>query len=571
VSKIGKYDVVEELGRGGMGVVYKAHDSLMERDVAIKVMSDLMLAVPEIRSRFFREARTAGKLSHENITVVYDVGEDEGRPYIVMEYLTGSDLTALIEKQEPIPFLQKLDYAIQICRGLSYSHANEIVHRDIKPQNIRIVGNGKVKIMDFGIARSLTSTLTTTGAVIGTPYYMSPEQIQGRHVDKRSDIFSFGVLFYELLTGRKPFTGDVPTAVMFKIVYDEPERIDDTQIDHRNGLRDVVMKLLAKDPDNRYQDLAEAADALENIVADLRMEERRKIEQLRQRLGKLIAESRTFLRGNKFRRARDLVEQAARMDPANTEIARLRNEITAAEEREAKRLFIEERLNGSRRAIEAKEMEKALGLLQEILKVEPENAEAVRLSHEVRDAIAYAHSGDIRYAPTRKPGETNPLAPDAPTQFVRPEKTTPPPVRQVIARPAPPKPDRPRPATVIPTRGKKPYVIAGALALVVVAAVLYRTVLYVPSVPQGFVALNVLPWGEVVKIVTDTGNEVRLPGKTWTPCRLTLPEGSYYIHVINPMYAKPLIDTVTVRNNEIQPVTKKFAGFDDQLVLSKFQ
>jgi serine/threonine-protein kinase len=318
VSKIGKYDIVEELGRGGMGVVYKAHDSLMERDVAIKVMSDLMLAVPEIRQRFFREARTAGRLSHENITVVYDVGEDEGRPYIVMEYLTGNDLAALIEGNEPISFLQKLDYAIQICRGLSYSHANEIVHRDIKPQNIRIVGNGKVKIMDFGIARSLTSTMTTTGAVIGTPFYMSPEQIQGRHVDKRSDIFSFGVLFYELLTGKKPFTGDVPTAVMFKIVYDEPERIDDAQIDHRNGLRDVVMRTLAKDPDNRYQDLAEVADALENIVADLRTDERKRMEQFRMRLGKLIAESRTLLRGNKFRKARDLVDQAARMDPAST-------------------------------------------------------------------------------------------------------------------------------------------------------------------------------------------------------------------------------------------------------------
>jgi serine/threonine protein kinase len=147
---------------------------------------------------------------------------------------------------------------------------------------------------------------------------MSPEQIQGRHVDKRSDIFSFGVLFYELLTGRKPFTGDAPTAVMFKIVYDEPERLDDSQIDHRGGLRDLVMKVLAKDPDNRYQDLAEVADAIENIVADLRADERRRMEQLRMRLGKLIAESRTLLRGNKFRKARDLVEQAARVDPAST-------------------------------------------------------------------------------------------------------------------------------------------------------------------------------------------------------------------------------------------------------------
>ena len=558
-----------------MGVVYKAHDSLMERDVAIKVMSDLMLAVPEIRQRFFREARTAGRLSHENITVVYDVGEDEGRPYIVMEYLTGNDLAALIEGKEPISFLQKLDFAIQICRGLSYSHANEIVHRDIKPQNIRIVGNGKVKIMDFGIARSLTSTMTTTGAVIGTPYYMSPEQIQGRHVDKRSDIFSFGVLFYELLTGKKPFTGDVPTAVMFKIVYDEPERIDDARIDHRSGLRDVVTKTLAKDPDNRYQDLAEVADALENIVADLRTDERKRMEQFRMRLGKLISESRTLLRGNKFRKARDLVDQAARMDPASTEVARLRNEITAAEEREAKRVFIEERLNGARRGIEAKELEKALGLLKEILKVEPEHAEAVRLSREVRDAIMYASTGDVRYAATRKPGETDPLVPpprsEEPTQLFQPEVTAPPRGKPAIPGQAQPGPGRPRPATLIAQPRKKTYMVAGAVVLVIAAAVFYRTVLYVPPAPRGYVGLNILPWGEVARIVSDKGREVPLPGKTWTPCRLALPEGVYYIHVTNPMFPKPLIDTVTVLNNEDRLVTKKFTGFDDKLDLSKFQ
>ena len=558
-----------------MGVVYKAHDALMERDVAIKVMSDLMLAVPEIRQRFFREARTAGRLSHENITVVYDVGEDEGRPYIVMEYLTGNDLAALIEKKNPIPFLGKLDYAIQICRGLSYSHANEIVHRDIKPQNIRIVGNGKVKIMDFGIARSLTSTMTTTGAVIGTPYYMSPEQIQGRHVDKRSDIFSFGVLFYELLTGKKPFTGDVPTAVMFKIVYDEPERIDDAQIDHRNGLRDIVMKTLAKDPDNRYQDLAEVADALENIVADLRTDERKRIEQFRMRLGKLIAESRTLLRGNKFRKARDLVDQAARMDPASTEVARLRNEIAAAEERETKKAFIEERLNSARRAIELKEREKANGLLGEILKVEPEHAEALRLSREVRDAVAFSKSGDLRYAATRKPGEKDLLAPDprtqAPTQLVQPGVTGP--SRGKTERPerAQPGSGRRQPATLVLRPRKKIYLVAGAVVLVVAAAVFYRTVLYVPTAPQGYVALNILPWGEVAKIVSDRGRDVPLPGKTWTPCRLALPEGLYYIHVTNPMFAKPLIDTVNVRNNEVQRVTKKFTGFDDREVSSRFQ
>jgi len=576
VSKIGKYDIVQELGRGGMGVVYKGHDALMERDVAIKVMADLMLAVPEIRERFFREARTAGKLSHENITVVFDVGEDEGRPYIVMEYLTGSDLAEMLEKREPIPFLQKLDFAIQICRGLSYSHAHDIVHRDIKPQNIRIVGNGRVKIMDFGIARSVTSTMTTTGAVIGTPYYMSPEQIQGRHVDKRSDIFSFGVLFYELLSGRKPFTGDVPTAVMFKIVYDAPPPLEDDQIDHRGGLREIVLKTLAKDPDQRYQDLAEVADALENIVSDLRAAERKKMEQFRARLGKMIAESRTLLKGNKFRRARDIVEEAARMDPANTEVARLRNEITAAEEREAKRAFIQERLTGARRAYDGKEMQKSLALLQEILKVEPEHPEALRLSREVSDAINFADTGDLRYAVTRRPGEPGPLAPPPKPKAPPPEK--PAPRTRTPAPPAAKEEDRPpaaerepRPATLVPRPKSRGIVIGGAIGALVIAGVLYRTLLYTPSIPHGYVALNVLPWGEVAKIVGEDGKEVPLAGKTVTPCRLALAAGTYVIEVTNPMFGKPLIDTVRVRTDEVQHVTRKFAGFDGRTALVKFQ
>ena len=589
MSKIGKYDIVQELGRGGMGVVYKGHDALMERDVAIKVMADLMLTVPEIRERFFREARTAGKLSHENITVVFDVGEEEGRPFIVMEYLTGSDLAEMLEKREPIPFLQKLDFAIQICRGLSYSHAHDIVHRDIKPQNIRIVGNGRVKIMDFGIARSVTSTMTTTGAVIGTPYYMSPEQIQGRHVDKRSDIFSFGVLFYELLSGRKPFTGDVPTAVMFKIVYDAPPPLDDEQIDHRSGLRDIVLKTLAKDPDQRFQDLAEVADALENIVSDLRVAERKKMEQFRARLGKMISESRTLLKGNKFRRARDIVEEAARMDPANTEVARLRSEITAAEEREARKVFIQERLAGARRAFQGKELQKSLSLLQEILKVEPEHAEALKLSREVSDAINFADTGDLRYAVTRRPGEPGPLEPPPqPKAPAPPEKPAP-----QTRKPAPPPPAKeereqrrameereprqakeerePRLATMVPRPKSRIYVVAAAIAALVVAGVLYRTLLYTPSVPQGYVALNVVPWGEVAKIVREDGKEMPLAAKTFTPCRLTLPEGSYIIEVTNPMFGKPLVDTVRVRTDEIQRITKKFAGFDGRTALVKFQ
>ncbi|HMK39591.1 MAG TPA: serine/threonine-protein kinase [Bacteroidota bacterium] len=269
MATIGKYEIVEELGRGGMGVVYKAYDPVMERDVAIKVVSDIMTANPEMRDRFLREARTAGKLSHENITIVHDVGEDAGKPFIVMEYLGGDDLGHLIGGGRPMSLQDKLSYAIQICRGLAFLHARGFIHRDIKPANIRIV-SGKVKIMDFGIARTATSELTKSGAIIGTPFYMSPEQIRGQKVDHRSDIFSFGVLLYELLSGEKPFTGDEPTTVMYKIVHEDPSWAGGTMIRGGSPLREVLTKLLAKNPDERYRDLSETAADLERILSSVK-------------------------------------------------------------------------------------------------------------------------------------------------------------------------------------------------------------------------------------------------------------------------------------------------------------
>jgi len=158
------------------------------------------------RSRaFLREARTAGKLTHENITVIHDVGEEQGRPYIVMEYLSGTDLRTMLERRAVMTLERQISIAAQICRGLAYSHGKDIIHRDVKPANIRVLENGRVKIMDFGIARLGSSALTSTGTILGTPYYMSPEQIQGKKVDRRSDIFSCGVVLYELFTSRKPF------------------------------------------------------------------------------------------------------------------------------------------------------------------------------------------------------------------------------------------------------------------------------------------------------------------------------------------------------------------------------
>jgi tetratricopeptide (TPR) repeat protein len=559
MAKIGKYEIVEELGRGGMGVVYKAYDSLMEREVAIKVISDGVLAMPEIKSRFYREARTAGKLAHENITVVYDVSEEDGKPYIVMEYLAGADLGALLEKGEQIPLMQKLNYAIQICRGLSFSHSHGIIHRDIKPGNIRITGTGKVKIMDFGIAKPESSNLTRTGALIGTPFYMSPEQIQGKKVDKRSDIFSFGVLFYELLTSQKPFPGAEPTSVMYKIVHEEPEQIDDSLIDYRNGLRDIVLKTLAKDPDKRYQDLAEVADQLEHVVAELKAGDRKKAQELRLKLEKLIAESRMLLKGGKFGKALQAADRAAKMDPANTEVARLSIEIKKAEEEAARRALIEEHLQAARKTYAAKRYERTVEILKEVLKLDPNHQEAQKLSRQAQDAITYARTGEEQYAQTVLAGPVH----------GRQKEVKPPPA----APKAPPSAPVPAPRKAAPASpgARKRLIIIASVVLLAGAAAVYRFVLYVPSPPTGYVSLNVIPWGQVTKITSAGGTDMPLPREALTPLRLPLAAGSYTIQLVNPSFKKPLVVNVDVKNDQVQEVRRTFDGFDVQQAVLKFQ
>lgn len=268
MEKIAKYIILEEIGRGGMGCVYRARDPVIEREVAIKVILERALDVPEIRERFYREARSAGRLAHDNIVVVHDVGEADDLPYIVMEFLEGSDLREAMDRTE-LPVVKKLDIALAICRGLRYAHDHGVVHRDIKPENVRIVDGSRVKIVDFGIARLDSGTQTLTHASIGTPRYMSPEQIKGTAVDHRTDIFSFGVLLYELMTGNLPFRGDHVTTLIYKILHEVPEPIelDDSRL--TGQLQEIVSRCLAKSPDERYLDFGGVIEDLERVVSDL--------------------------------------------------------------------------------------------------------------------------------------------------------------------------------------------------------------------------------------------------------------------------------------------------------------
>jgi len=256
MKKIGKYKIVEILGKGAMGVVYKARDPDIDREVAIKAIRFDMVSEgtekDEIVERFMREARSAGKLSHANIITIYDVVREGDLTYIVMQYVEGESLQKIIASKKKFSAAEIVERMVPLCDALDYAHQHGIVHRDIKPANILIDKTGKSFIVDFGVAHIETSTMTQTGTTLGTPSYMSPEQVMGTKVDNRSDIFSLGVILYELLTGERPFGGGNISTIIYKIVNEEPPAI--TEMDKRFpvGFEHVIQKALAKDPANRY-------------------------------------------------------------------------------------------------------------------------------------------------------------------------------------------------------------------------------------------------------------------------------------------------------------------------------
>jgi serine/threonine protein kinase len=268
--RIGKYEVVEEIGRGGMGVVYKAIDPHIGRIVAIKTRKfdadDLGSTPGNLHKRFFREAHSAGSLSHPNIVRIYEAAEDEGQFFIVMEYVEGQSLEDLIQTKKKKTLEEIIGLIYQVAEGLECAHQKGIIHRDIKPGNILIDRNGRPRIVDFGIARSTASTLSQSTILMGTPFYMSPEQIAGKKVDHRSDIFSLGVVFYEMLTGLKPFLGEEITAIIYKIVNEEPPSV---RIVHEwipEEIDQIISKMIAKSPGSRYSSCRSLIQDLDGIL-----------------------------------------------------------------------------------------------------------------------------------------------------------------------------------------------------------------------------------------------------------------------------------------------------------------
>jgi eukaryotic-like serine/threonine-protein kinase len=265
ISHLGRYEIISELGQGAMGIVYKARDPLIDRVVAIKTinLNQALDEREEYEGRFYQEARAAGRLSHHNIVTIYDVGKSGDVAYIAMEFLLGRELRDVLNERPLLPLAQVLDIVGQVAQGLAYAHEHGIIHRDVKPSNIMIVQDGHVKITDFGIARMASAAVRTqTGMVLGSPKYMSPEQVMGKLTDQRSDIFSLGIMLYEMLTGRAPFAGENVNAIMYQTLNAVPPPPSSLNSAVPEMLNFIVAKALAKKLDDRYQNARDLADDL---------------------------------------------------------------------------------------------------------------------------------------------------------------------------------------------------------------------------------------------------------------------------------------------------------------------
>lgn len=308
-TTIGRFQVRTVLGRGGFGRVYCAFDPTVGRLVAIKVLTEE--GGKDVLHRFRNEAIVAGNLHHENIVTVYEFGEHEGNPFLVMEYLEGEDLHQIIASHKPLTLLQKCSIMSQVAEGLACAHRHGVIHRDVKPANIMVLADGTVKIMDFGIARLTANRdatrLTSQGSVIGTLLYMAPEQFAGAETDALCDIFAYGVLFHELLTGKHPFEGADARTLMYKISFEDPPPIRASVSDCPDVLQNVVFRLLQKDRELRYQSFKEVQRDIEPI----------RLEFQQQRAAKLLTQAEEQFARKQLEPAQALVLEVLDLDPSN--------------------------------------------------------------------------------------------------------------------------------------------------------------------------------------------------------------------------------------------------------------
>jgi eukaryotic-like serine/threonine-protein kinase len=364
-KQIGRYEIVEELGRGGFGLVYRAYDPTVGRSVAIKVLTQ---ASKDTLTRFRNEAMVAGNLRHENLVTVYEYGTHENVPYIAMEYLEGEDLHHIISSHKPLSLLDKCNIMSQVAEGLYCAHKNGVVHRDVKPANIMVLRDGAVKIMDFGIARLMNdreaTRLTQQGYLIGTLLYMAPEQLAGAEFDSLCDIFAYGVIFYELITGKHPFDAPDARSMMYKLTFEDPRPLKEYAPEIPDALQQVISRIIQRDRELRYQSLKEVQFDTEPIRIDLR----------RERAASLMAQAQELSEKKQLDPALTVVQECLDLEPGNRAARALREQLLKQIRRRSLQPRIESLLASGEDHLAQRRFSDALQAFELALKLDRDNA-----------------------------------------------------------------------------------------------------------------------------------------------------------------------------------------------------
>jgi serine/threonine-protein kinase len=373
LSKLGKYEIKSEIGSGAMGIVYLAEDPKLGRPVALKTTTAEVAGNPELLKRFYREAQAAAKLCHPNIVTIYEIDEANGIPFIAMEFLEGVNLQKVVAERRELLIPRKLQIMIDACKGLGYAHQHGVVHRDIKPGNIMMADNGQVKIVDFGIARVGVSSMTRTGEVLGTVMYMSPEQVQGQTVDTRSDLFSLGVVLFELLTYQSPFPGSDVPSILFKILNEPPEPVSKYLGQCPPQLQQIVERALAKDRETRYQSAEDMAFELQRLADNMR----------RSSVSAYLEQGQRSFQAGDFTIAKESLQKVLEIDSSHELAQNLLTQVRELIQSRQRAQKIEQNIRRAKEAQEADQYDEAVVLLEEALRLDPANQEAARLKVQV--------------------------------------------------------------------------------------------------------------------------------------------------------------------------------------------
>jgi serine/threonine protein kinase len=560
-TQVGRYEVQRTLGRGGMGTVYVAHDPVLGRMVAIKMfVTDA--GVPDAGARFSREARSAALLNHPNIVTVYDFGQFDSQPYIVMEYVAGEPLAHVIARRASVTIADRLRWMDELCAGAGYAHRMSVIHRDIKPTNLMIDKSGRLKILDFGIARMM-GTPSSTAMALGTPGYMAPEQIRGEAIDPRVDVFSIGVVFYELVAFTQAFPGDSHAAIMHRVLTEEPVPLTQLVVDCHPEIAAVCSRALMKNRDDRFATADEMREAIKRLRGDLEADS-----------------GVTFLPATFDQAVSAPATPPPAADPSG---AARRSEPQRRLDRQAlarRRLeLLEAALQEAREELKQARLESALLACQRALALDENHSGAIDLEQQIHTALDEAQGASAPGADTNAFTILNPTPTEAGAHPVPPHKpsgpqapfdaATQPDERTMLRIPSPE--DRtvmvsretpispataarsdaagpvttPSRASVQPARAAtwpdarafvrtRRALLLAAGAVITVAAVVASVFLFGGPPPTGIVVIDAVPWARIVAIQTESGGSVPLPTVASTPLSLALPVGTYRITLTGP-------------------------------------